>query len=100
MVGLYPNNPHEEALEAMCEYLENRSDKLVSTKSLCDLASIILKNNYFENGELKHHQKRGTAIVTKFTPPYSNLFMAGYLVYLVYGILMTFFVYGPKVPNN
>ena len=39
--------------------------------------SIILENNYFENGKLKYHQKRGFTIGTKFSPPYSNLFMTG-----------------------
>ena len=39
--------------------------------------SIILKNDYFENGKLKYHQKRGFTIGTKFSPPYSNLFMTG-----------------------
>ena len=64
-------------IETMRRYLETRSDKSISSNSLCDLASIILKNNYFENEELKYHQKRGFAIGTKFAPPYSNLFMAG-----------------------
>ena len=62
---------------SICEYLETGSEKLISSNSLCDLASFILKNNYFENEELKYHQKRGFAIGTKFAPPYSNLFMAG-----------------------
>ena len=64
-------------IETIREYLEARSDKSISSNSLCDLASFILKNNYFENEELKYHQKRGFAIGTKFAPPYSNLFMAG-----------------------
>ena len=41
----------------MSEYLETRSDKSISSSSLCDFASIILKNNYFRNDELKSHQK-------------------------------------------
>ena len=57
----------------MREYLEIRTDKSVSTNSLCNLARIILKSNYFQNGELKYHQKRGTAIGTTFAPPYSIL---------------------------
>ena len=32
----------------MAEYLETREDKTVLTKSLCDLAIIVLKENYFE----------------------------------------------------
>ena len=44
-------------IEAIREYLETRSDKSKSSNGLCDLASFILKSNYFENEELKYHQK-------------------------------------------
>ena len=59
----------------MREYLETHFDKSILSNSLCDLASIILKNNYFENQELKYLQKRGFVIATKFAPPHSSLFM-------------------------
>ena len=59
----------------MREYLETRCDKPILSNSLYDLASIILQNNYFENEQLKYHQKRGFAIGTKFAPPNSNLFL-------------------------
>ena len=59
-------------IETIREYLETRSDKSISSDSLCDLANYILKNNQFENEELKYHQKRGFAIGTKFAPPYST----------------------------
>ena len=59
----------------MREYLETRSNKSISSNSLCDLASIIWKNNYCENEKLKYHQNRGFAMGSKFAPPYSNLFM-------------------------
>ena len=49
VVGLYPRIPHEEGIETMVEYLETRDDKTVLIKSLCDLASIVLKENYFEH---------------------------------------------------
>ena len=89
----------------MREYLETRSDKSISSNSLCDLANIILKNNYFENEEWKYQQKRGFAIGTKFVPPYSNLFMAGLEKIIFqnsefkfgYDTLIRFSVYGPKV---
>ena len=95
-------------IETVREYLETRetrSDKSISSNSMCDLASIILKNNYFENEELKYHRKRGFANGTKFATPYSNLFMAGLEKRIFqnsefkcgYDSLMTFFVYGPKV---
>ena len=34
----------------MRECLETRSNKSILSNSMCDLANIILKNNYFENG--------------------------------------------------
>ena len=74
---MYPNIPQYEGIETMREYLETRSDKSISTNSLCDLAGIILKNNYFENRELKYHQKRGTTTGTKFAPPHFNLVRTG-----------------------
>ena len=38
--------------------------------------NIVLKNNIFNFSERTLKQKRGTAIGTKFAPPYSILFMA------------------------
>ena len=43
---------------------------------LCRLAKIILKNNYFELGSHMYHQLLGIEIGTKFTPNYTNIFMA------------------------
>ena len=77
VVGSYPHIRREEGIETMAEYLETRDNKTISTKSLCDLASIVLKENYFELSGKIYHQKLGTAIGTKFAPPYANLFMAG-----------------------
>ena len=76
IIGLYPHILHEEGTETMAEYLETREDKTVSTKNLRNLESIALKENYFELGSRLYHQKLGTAIGTKFAPPYVNLFMA------------------------
>ena len=44
------------SIETMREYLETRSVKSISSKSLCNLATIFLKSKYFENKELKYHQ--------------------------------------------
>ena len=38
----------------MHEYLEIRSDKSISGISPCGLVRTILKNNYFENEELRY----------------------------------------------
>ena len=48
----------------------------VSTDTLVELAELVLKNNIFNFNERTLKQKRGTAIGTKFAPPYSILFMA------------------------
>ena len=95
-------------IETICEFLETRSDKSISSNSLCDLASFILKSNYFENEDLRYQQKRGFAIGVKFAPSYSNLFRQGYKTEFFktefkcgYDTLMRSFVYGPtQGPQN
>ena len=71
VVGLYPNIPHEEGLSALRKRLETRKEKYVSTDTIIDLAEVVLKNNIFTFGKKTLKQKRGTAIGTKFAPPYS-----------------------------
>ena len=51
-------------------------EKYISSDILCDLAEVVLKNNSFKFGEKTLNLKRGSAIGTKFAPPYSILFMA------------------------
>ena len=77
VVGLYPNIPHEEGLSALSKWLENGLEKYISNDTLCDLAEVVLKNNFlkFDKKTLKQ-KKKGTAIGTKFAPPYSILFIA------------------------
>ena len=48
----------------------------MSTDSLVELAELVLKNNYFEFNEKFLRQIRGTAIGTKFAPPYAIIYMA------------------------
>ena len=76
VVGLYPNIPHDEGLSALQKRLELRRDKKVSTSTLVELAEVVLKNNVFTFGKKTLKQIRGTAIGTKFAPPYSILFIA------------------------
>ena len=76
VVGLYPNIPHEGGLSAYRKRLDNRMEKHILSDTLCDLAEVVLKNNIFKFGEKALKQKRRTAIVTKFAPPYSVVFMA------------------------
>ena len=68
--------PHEEGLASIRKHLDNRENKEVTTDTLVELADIVLKNNYFQFLDKTFKQKRGTAIGTKFAPPYSILFMA------------------------
>ena len=39
------------------------------------MVEFVLKNNYFEFNSIVKHQISGTAIVTKFSPPYACIFM-------------------------
>ena len=74
-MGLYPSIPHEAGLNALYEKLEQRSDKKVSSTDLVNMAEFVLKNNYFEFDTKIHQQISGTAIGTKFAPPYACIFM-------------------------
>ena len=74
-VGLYPNILHEDGFSALTNRLETRKEKYVSTKTIIDLAEVVLKNSTFTFEKKTLKQKRGTAIGTKFSPPYSILFM-------------------------
>ena len=76
VVGLYPNIPHEEGMSALRKQLDNQMEKYISSDTLCGLAEVVLKNNIFKFGKKTLKQKRGTAIGTKFAPPYGILFMA------------------------
>ena len=74
-MGLYPSILHEAGLEALVKALNNCTNKNVSTEDLVKMAKFVLKNNYFEfNGKVKQ-QISGTAIGTKFAPPYACIFM-------------------------
>ena len=75
VVGLYPSIPNEEGLRFLRNVLENRSNKNVSTDTLIELAELVLKSNHFEFNERYLKQIRGTAIGTKFAPPYAIIYM-------------------------
>ena len=76
VVGLYPNVPHSEGLSSLRRFLELRDNKKISSDTLIELADIVLKNIFFEFDQKSFKQVRGTAIGTKFAPPYAILFMA------------------------
>ena len=74
-MGLYPSIPYEAGLKALREVLDKREQHIIPTSELIRMADFVLKNNYFEfNGQIKQ-QISGTAIGTKFAPPYACLFM-------------------------
>ena len=75
VIGLYPSISHETGLEALRKRLNERDSPKVPTENIIQMADFVLKNNFFEfNGEVKR-QKCGTAIGTKFAPPYACIFM-------------------------
>ena len=75
VVGLYPSIPHGAGMETLRKALDNRENKKISTDDLTNMAEFVLKKNYFEfNGKVKK-QISGTAIGTKFAPPYACIFM-------------------------
>ena len=77
-VGLYPNIPHEEGIASLRKFLETRDNKKISSDTLTELEEVVLRNNIFEFDEKIFKQKRGTAIGTKFPPPYAILSMADF----------------------
>ena len=77
-MGLYPNIPHKERLEAIRKTLDKREDQTIWMDSLILLAECVLKNNVFEHNMRYFKQLQGTVVGTKFAPLYAVLFM-GYL---------------------
>ena len=55
--------------------LEERSDKKVTPADLVDMAEFLFKNNFFEFDSKVKQQISGTAIGTKFAPPYACILM-------------------------
>ena len=83
VVGLYPHIPHEEGLRRVTEIIEEcggipaiGEDFKLTEDDVINLARVILENNYFEFNEKIYRQKLETAIGTKFTPAFVNLFMS------------------------
>ena len=47
----------------------------MSSEGLVNLVEFVLKNNYFEFNSEVYRQISGTAMGTKFAPPYACIFM-------------------------
>ena len=98
VVGLYPNIPHSEGLTSRRRFLELRDNKQISSDTLIELAEIVLKNNIFEFDEKTFKQVSGTAVGTKFAPPYAGLVMAD-LEEKFSMLLRTVFLFGNMEKN-
>ena len=67
--------PHEVGLKSLKDALDRRREKKISKEDLVKMAEFVLKNNYFEFDRSVYQQLSGNAIGTKFSPPYSYIFM-------------------------
>ena len=69
VVGLYPSIPHQAGLIALKEALGKSLSKNIPTDDLIRMAEFVLSNSD------AFQQISGTAIRTKFTPPYACIYM-------------------------
>ena len=67
--------PHPDGLDALSIKLEQQEDKKIPKEDLLEMPQFFLKNNYFEFNSNVKQQVSGTAIDTKFAPPYACMFM-------------------------
>ena len=75
VVGLYPSIPHIEGISTLKRKLEEQPSTKIPTNDLVKLAEFVLKNNLFEFNDKVKQQISGTAIGTKFAPPYTCIYM-------------------------
>ena len=73
--GLYPNISHDLGLQSLRKGLMKQAFCKVHTEEIISMAEFVLKNNYFEFSEKVCRQISGTAIGTKFAPPFACVFM-------------------------
>ena len=69
VVGLYPSIPHQAGLAALKEALDKSLPKKIPTDDLTRMAEFELSNSD------AFQQISGTAIGTKFAPPYACIYM-------------------------
>ena len=69
VVGLYPSIPHQAGLIALKEALDKSVSKKIPTDDLFRKAEFVLSNSD------AFQQISGTAIGTKFAPPYACIYM-------------------------
>ena len=78
--SLYTNIPHDDGKQSVLYFLQNNPDNYLRPgqplpEVLTELIDIVLKNNVFEFNNNYYLQIQGTAMGTKMTPAYANLFM-------------------------
>ena len=78
VVGRYLSIPTGEGLTPLSTFLKTKKNKQISSDTLTELAKVVSKNKIFEFDKSTFKQKRGTAIVTKFVPPYTILVMTDF----------------------
>ena len=75
VVGLYPSISHDGCLEILRKQYDKFKDKMVPIEDIIKMADFVVKNNLFEFDCKFYQQISGTAIGTKFAPPYACIFM-------------------------
>ena len=75
VVGLYTNIPHILGLQSLRKRLNETGICKVPNEEIISMAEFVLKNNYFEFNGKVCWQISGTAIGTKFAPPYACIFI-------------------------
>ena len=71
VVGLYSSISLQAGLNALKEVLDKRRLKKIPTDDFIKMAEFVLCNNFFEFNSDTFQQISGTAIGTKFAPPYT-----------------------------
>ena len=74
-MGLYPNIPHQALLKALRKAIDKRDNKKIPTDDLVKMEEVVLNNNIFDFNNKAFQQESGTAIGTKFAPPYACIYM-------------------------
>ena len=57
VVGLYPSIPYDVNLEALFEKFDERMEKKIPSSDLVNMAEFVLKNNYFEETDLRNSHR-------------------------------------------
>lgn len=75
--SLYTNISHERGITALEYFLQNRpEDENPPNTFICDLASSILRLNFFSFHQGEHYlQIKGTSMGSTFAPSYANLYV-------------------------